>query len=182
MDKNYYSVSNENPLVNGQVIMPDHSLQYDDILKFSGVREVTALELTVAQGREDSVDMNNGCSDIDLRGDFGYGGGGNQVITIKGGSKNISIFGCLHSRGKETDVDIGNWSDQSYNKSEVVRLNLVHVDGKPVRVRIGRAKGVELIGKYEVSKFENFKLVAYWWIKWCVRKLKGIKVGESGGL
>jgi hypothetical protein len=121
------------------------------------------------------------CSNIVLKGDFGVNGWkGLHAFTIKGGSSNIHISGLIHSRGSETDVDIGGWSDQTYNKSTNIFVDVKHIDGKPVRVRIGRATNVTLGAGCKEDKLGSLGLTAYWWFKWTVRKILGIKVGESG--
>lgn len=161
---------------------PDNPSIYNDILKFSGAANVSLLNgVVVAQGKEDSVDMNRFCTNITLQGDFGMGNvQGNSAFTIKGGSKDIQLFGTIHNRNKETDVDIGNWSDQTYDESTNISVHVNHADGKPVRVRIGRASNITLGENCKEDKFGSLQLKAYWWFKWLVRKILGIKVGQSG--
>lgn len=46
------------------------------------------------------------------------------------------LVGPVDGHGRECDVDLGNASDQSHKKVEMVTLNLWSVDGSPVRVRV----------------------------------------------
>lgn len=155
---------------------PDGAKNYSDILKFSNQQGFTLMGCRVDQGTDDSVDMNRFCKDIVLDGTFGIGVGGNQVLTIKGGCKNIWVTGTSHGNR----VEIGNWSDQTYDLSENILVNLTSVNGQPIMVSIGRAKNVSLQGNCKKDTFGSLKLTAYWWIKWIVRKILCIKVGQSG--
>lgn len=190
-DRNYFSISQNkftvdsggpNPhevteLPSDNVFSPpDGAENYSDILKFSNQQGFTILGCKVDQGKEDAVDMNRGCEDIILDGEFGIGAGGSQVITVKGGCKNIWVTGISHG----SRIEIGNWSDQTYNYSENIVLNLRSTNGSTIKVSIGRAKNVSLQGDCKKDTFGSLKLTAYWWIKWIVRKILGIKVGQSG--
>jgi hypothetical protein len=107
-----------------------------DALKFStGLRDFDARFGTVFSGSEDAVDVNNGCSGIRIAADR-YVLGGRMGITIKGGSTDVTVEGWLEGHGRECDVDIGNWSDQSHEPVRGVKLGLRKWDGSPVRVRV----------------------------------------------
>lgn len=194
-DYNYYSVGassitvnaggpdtyNVDKLPDDLVFAPDPNKKHSDILKFSQSVDQTLDGVTVSQGLEDAVDMNNRCRNIVLKGDFGVNGWkGLHAFTIKGGVENIRISGLIHSRGSETDVDIGGWSDQCYNLSKNIFVDVKHSDGNPVRVRIGRATSVTLGAGCKENKLASLGLTTYWWFKWLVRKVMGIKVGEHG--
>ena len=71
-------------------------------------------------------------------------------------------------------------SIQTYNYNENIVLNLRSTNGSTIKVSIGRAKNVSLQGDCKKDTFGSLKLTAYWWIKWIVRKILGIKVGQSG--
>lgn len=114
----------------------DGSCGYNDTLKFStGLFNFTGRFGLVTSGSEDAVDVNNLCHDLDLsasrwilRGSMGF--------TIKGGSRNVRLSGPVEGHGRETDVDIGNASDQSHVWVTGTRLNLLSVDRSPIRVRV----------------------------------------------
>jgi hypothetical protein len=90
---------------------------------------------TVHAGQEDALDVNN-CRDLDIAASKWVIGGAKYGITIKGGSSNIWVMGEVEGRGQECDVDLGNWSDQSSEKTGPVLINLWRADGSPVRVRV----------------------------------------------
>ena len=189
-DINYFSISQNTFTVDAgsehshqtdrlppnNVFIPLKASVYTDILKFSNQQHFAVENCKVSQGKEDSVDINNKCKDILLTGEFGIGGGGSQVITVKGGSSDIYIIGTSHGN----KIEIGNWSDQTYDISQHISLNLVSTNGKKIQVSIGRATNVTLLGDCKKNYFGSMKIKMYWWLKWFVRKLSGIKVGQSG--
>jgi hypothetical protein len=195
-DVNYFSIGEfyvyyagtDNPVYvdgipNPPVFTPEKPEEFSDIFKVSQNRAPVLVEnAVISQGHEDAIDINNRCNDVTLlNATIGVTGKGDQAITIKGGSRKIRISGVLHSRSKsKVDVDIGNWSDQSYNLSEDIELNLTHIDGKPVNVRIGRAKNIKLSGSCKKMVIASILLKAYWWLKWAVRKVLKIPVGQKG--
>lgn len=167
------------------IFTPENPSQYAAILKASGSDKGIWIDSPViAQGHENAIDINNRSKNIKYSNATigATGENGDQVITIKGGSTDIQITGVLHTRGnrQSVDVDVGNWSDQSYNNSERITLNLTHVDGKKINVRIGRAKNVILLGSCKQMVFASLVLKAYWWFKWLVRKVLKIPVGTKG--
>lgn len=170
---------------NPPVFTPDNPSQYATILKTSGnINPISFDGAVIGQGHENSIDINNRCHDIThTNATIGVNGpNGDQVITLKGGSRNIKISGIVHSRGtrQKVDVDIGNWSDQSYDNTQGVTFDLKHVDGKPINVRIGRAVNVTLLGDCKKMVFASLLLKCYWWFKWAVRKVLKIPVGTKG--
>jgi hypothetical protein len=195
-DVNYFSIGEfyvyyagtDNPVYvdsipNPPVFTPEKPEEFSDIFKVSQNKAPVLVEnAVISQGHEDAIDINNRCNDVTLlNATIGVTGKGDQAITIKGGSRKIRISGVLHSRSKsKVDVDIGNWSDQSYNLSEDIELNLTHIDGKPVNVRIGRAKNIKLSGSCKKMVIASILLKAYWWLKWAVRKVLKIPVGQKG--
>lgn len=108
-----------------------------DTLKFStGLSNFRGSFGEVTSGKEDAFDFNNLCAGVSvtakkiiLQGSMG--------ITIKGGCRDIGVT-CFDvvGRGKETDVDLGNWSDQSHDYVQRVSLNLRRRDGSPIYVRM----------------------------------------------
>jgi len=190
-DRNYFSISENkffvdsggpNPhevtdLPTGNVFSPsDGAKNYADILKFSNQQGFTLMGCQVDQGREDSVDMNRFCREITLDGHFGLGGGGDQVITIKGGCDTIWVTGVAYGNR----IEIGNWSDQTYDKSRNIVLNLSAANEQPIKVSVGRAENVSCQGDCKKDMFGSLTITVYWWLKWIVRKILGIKVGQSG--
>lgn len=111
--------------------------EISDTLKFStGLTSFYGRFPSVTSGTEDCIDVNNQCRVVNIvvdklvfRGTMG--------VTIKGGSKDIRItaYDC-EGHGKETDVDIGNWSDQSSEPTTGVMLDICRSDGEAVRVRV----------------------------------------------
>lgn len=85
-------------------------------------------------------------------------------MTIKGGSHNITLKNVtLYWHGSETDIDIGNWSDQSDELTTNVRLvNVLSHDDKPVRVRVLWGEVPEVIGgNVVVRKVPTILVKAY---------------------
>lgn len=109
---------------------------YNDILKFSRVENFSAVFGTVHSGSEDAADLNNVCRNVSLEAKLWLLQGA-LGFTVKGGSENISLKGEVEGYGKETDVDLGSWSDQSHDKTKGVHLNLWRTDRRtPIRVRV----------------------------------------------
>jgi hypothetical protein len=90
----------------------------------------------VKAGYEDVVDINNRSSWVVLFGDTWDISGSKYGFTIKGGSHDCAIHGTIRGHGRECDVDLGNWSDQSNDKTRRIVLNLRSEDGSPIRVRV----------------------------------------------
>lgn len=122
-------------------------LDYTDILKFSHASNCVARNLIIHGGREDCVDMNRMCRDITVE-DSILHPGGSFGFTIKGGSERIILKNLVFAKhAKEADIDLGNWSDQSIEKTKgVVLVNVTSSDGKPVRVRVLWADKPTVIG------------------------------------
>jgi hypothetical protein len=77
--------------------------------------------------------------------------GSKYGFTCKGASY-LSVSGLVRGRGKECDVDFGNYSDQWPRGRSTGRLNLVRADGSPIRVRCLQAAKPTLVpgsGPYE---------------------------------
>lgn len=111
--------------------------EYADALKFSNVQGVVVDGEFIFGGYEDCIDINRGCMDMAFR-NLRLSSGGLYVATIKGGSSNILFENItVAAHGKETDFDIGNWSDQNGNLTHHIYFkNIKSEDGKPVRVRV----------------------------------------------
>ena len=134
-DKNYLSIYAEEVglRVFGNLVPPDDS--YSDTLKFGGLSHDGEVEAArIVGGREDCVDMNN-VRDIHVRAEV-FEPRGRFLATIKGGSVGCQLSGTVVGHGTETDVDLGNWSDQSRKITRGTRLCLLSADGSPIRVRV----------------------------------------------
>ena len=164
------------------VFDPPSPQSYDAILKIGdGAGGFNWSGLKVAQGYQDSVNLNNDAHDISLSGDFAVdGGSGLRVITIKGGSTGIKISGTIHTASGKIYVKLGDWSDQTYDISKGVDLTgLFSANGQPVYVILGHVSNVTL-GTCKVDWIKSVELKCYFWFKWAVRKLMRIPVGTSG--
>lgn len=160
---------------------------FDSPLKISHSTNIHGGELSIPQGKENSVDLN--CvSGANLSGDFGVGQDSKtsegQIITIKA-SDHIVISGVIHgSAGRQgAHVQIGQHSDQGYQPTKRVSLNLVHSDpNQNVFVVTGWVLPwtIELKGRCVWLRWESFKLFMYVVGKWIVRTILRIPKGVKG--
>lgn len=162
-------------------LLPDNPLQYASILKLTGGVVIELDALVVGQGKENSVDINNG-SKVILHGEFGTStpAQGNQIFSVKGGSI-LSLFGILKGSGNRLNADIliDQWSDQSYAGSVVDLTSAKHETGRKIRV-VWRYGASKIVGDIDLQRWESIKLTAYWHFKRAVRLVSGIKLGERG--
>jgi len=108
--------------------------QHSDTIKVSNCSYLRIIVRGVLPGgREDCLDINNGSHHIEVYADD-WVSGGLFVATIKGGSHDITVHGRVIRGGSETDVDLGNWSDQSDERTYNVALDLS--GSAKVRVRV----------------------------------------------
>lgn len=118
----------------------DHdAATYSDTLKFSNTHDVTAtVHGELAGGKEDCVDMNRAhdCTVFAER----WHPRGLFLATIKGGTTDYYLSGEVVAHGKEVDVDLGNWSDQSSAKTGAGMLDLRSHDGSPIVIRVLNAE------------------------------------------
>ena len=143
----------------GGLTPPDAT--YADTLKITGGSHsgvITAAHIN--GGYEDCIDINNRCHDIEINA-IKLSSGGSYVATIKGGSHDITLRGKIWKGGKTADIDLGNWSDQSNDRTTGIRLDLTRADGLPVRVRLINADAPRLIGggPYQVKRLNPI----LWW-------------------
>lgn len=154
-DKNlvsYYETSN-GKVINYETDIgnPTTNPDWSDSLKItSQCTDFTFLGKAIYGGQEDCVDMNNRCNNVRVVAEFHPQG--KYVATIKGGCTNIFLEGTIYGKGKEVDVDIGNWSDQSTNPTTGVVLDVKKADGSPVYVRV-------LNGAAPTLKGGNYKFI-----------------------
>lgn len=170
------------PVLDGAVLAPANPLSYASILKLCDGSTVALKGITVEQGSEGSVDVNNHAT-VNLEGVFGNAaGGGNQIFSVKGASSAI-IAGVLKGAGNRmgADVIVDQHSDQAYGGSSVDLTGARHESGRKIVVvkRYGASK-VTLGANAQVAVLASLELTAYWWLKFVVRKLTGIKVGTKG--
>ena len=162
-DRNYESHADvDGVIIENRSIPPQEeeeeevaSLYYSDSLKLSKATDVLVKSCSITGGSEDCIDMNRYCSDITVS-DCILKPCGKYGITIKGGTTRVTLKNLLFmTHGKETDIDLGNWSDQSAEPvSSVVLENITSLDGKPVRVRVLWAQKPKVLGG-------NVKLIIY---------------------
>lgn len=156
-------------------ILPPEPQQYDAILKTSRVEMLRLFEIQVAQGRENSLDANAECMGCSFEGDFGVGGEQavcDQIITTKGGCRWMTYAGTIHSRGRNADVTVGAWSDQSHERSAHLDYSgLRHADGKPIRFILARCDDVKLPLGAKVLRLKSLLFSCYWYLKFAAVKL-----------
>lgn len=108
---------------------------YQDALKVSGVVNANISAGEVHGGSEDVVDVNHS-ENILLRIQRAVPRG-RYVATLKGGSRGIVLAIAEQvGHGKETDYDLGNWSDQSAKRTTLVSLSATTADKSAARVRV----------------------------------------------
>ncbi|MFA5263055.1 MAG: hypothetical protein WC378_04465 [Opitutaceae bacterium] len=135
-DKNLISYCGRRPLGNitHEVIRPDDG-SYSDSLKVTDCADGDIKAKAIYGGKEDCLDVNNHTQRVSVWADEWHSGG-LYVCTLKGASEDLTIGGCIVVPGSETDIDIGNHSDQQSGRTIGVKLNFRRRDGKPVRVRV----------------------------------------------
>lgn len=151
MDRNLCNISLDNSEFE-MVLLDASNGEYADALKVSKRKNVIVEINKIVGGYEDCIDINNFSDNIAIKVDELHASG-KYVATIKGSSSNIELSGHIVKHGKEVDIDIGNWSDQSNEPTKNVKLNLSSDDG-PVTVRV-------LAGDipYFMNGEENYKIV-----------------------
>lgn len=163
------------------VITPENPTQYASILKVADNANINLKNLTISQGRECAVDINNHVITM-LDGTFGSDadGVGNQIFSIKGSSA-VIIAGILKGAGNRlgADVLVDNWSDQAYGGSLVDLTNAKHATGRKIKV-VKRFFASKVTGDVEILYWQSVKMTAYWYLKLVVRKILKIKVGQKG--
>lgn len=167
-------------LANPLVLVPPDPKVYDSILKLSRRSNTVLTNVRAAQGKENCVDINNETVDCALHGEWGVEGTeGEQVFTIKGGSRNVTISGTIHSSGTDTDIEIGCWSDQSTKPVSNIDLSgLSRPNSLVLRVVFGRVNQpwkVLFLGKApddillppgaKIDRLGSAAEMAYWWAK-----------------
>lgn len=177
------------PDLTNMSLCPAQPKDWETILKCSGRYGDHFAGLSVAQGKENSLDINAVSNDLNLEGDWGLTGvEGEQIWTVKGGSYDIRVTGRGHSRGTRADLVVGLWSDQSATPSHDLDFSdLSHVNGRPLTVILcrvnqpwlawfGRApKDIQLPPNAQVLKLRSLGAQIHWLSKWVGVKLGLIK-------
>ena len=152
-------------------LVPIVPSDWDAILKVSKSTGLYFNDLVVSQGRENVIDCNNGASFCSFAGDFGRkdDSSGDQVITVKGGSNNLTFIGSIHSpKPSRADIVIGAWADQSYEKSYNLDFSGVsRSNGEPVTVIVSWAHRdtIKLPSNCKELKLQSFLYTVYWYLK-----------------
>ncbi len=191
-DKNYYSISQnilqmfagtELAMTVGQIPARLDNVQtglvlrderpWDSLLKLSNSERLRFNDIAIGQGMENAVDCNDGARECVIDASFGAGGGtGDQVITVKGGCERLVFSGTIHSTGRNADVVVGAWSDQSHEISrDLDYYNLRREDGEPVTFILARCKNVRLPRGAKVLRLKSMGYSLYWWAKFAAVKL-----------
>lgn len=147
-----------------------------DCLKFtSHLQDFTGFFPNVRGGLEDCADLNNEVNNVRLKA-ASWQSGGKFCFTIKGGASNVTIEGPITNHGKEVDVDLGNWSDQSKKKTTGVYLNLTTPDHSPIIVRVLQADEPTFApgsGPYKYA-FPSPKNPLHGFFVWCFKTGLGL--------
>lgn len=150
-----------------QVLAPPAPLSFSDTLKLSHASNFLAERCDITGGNEDCIDINRMCRDITVQ-DCILRIGGHQAVTIKGGSSAIHLKNLvIHGAGKYAEIELGNWSDQSMDKTtNVVIENCSRVDGRPLRIVVGKADNPIIIGgNCVINRKWSMLVKLYCWLK-----------------
>lgn len=177
-----------NSLMQPLELEPENPKDWDSILKCSGRRNEKLMAVTVAQGKENSLDINNESENLDFSGFWGHiGTEGQQVITIKGGSRHIRLAGPVYSRGTDCDIELGCHSDQSFRPSFDLNLSgLYGGRGQKLTVKIARIKdfwktwlgmktSIQLPEDTKILRIKSLGEYVYWWAKFAAVKIGILK-------
>ncbi len=136
-DKNFlsYAAGTVGTLdLSGKLMPPASFVPWADTLKFSAATDADIKADFILGGYEDCMDANNGASRLKVYVKKWYSGGG-QVCTLKGGLDDIELGGSIEVHGKNTDIELDNYSDQNHSPCKNVRLNFTTADGSPVHYK-----------------------------------------------
>ncbi len=127
---------------------------WQDALKVSGAQFVDAVADYIVGGTEDCVDINHSHS-INLRTQT-FRPMGRYVATIKGGSSNISIkFDDIIGKPKYVDFDLGNWSDQSKDRTSGVTITANQPQSRQYTARQLHAHRPTLNGNFKLESWKS---------------------------
>jgi hypothetical protein len=181
-DNNYRSHADIAGLVlSGEQIDPrlegKDPAEFDDLLKLSHVTNATVRGCAIRGGgaqRENALDLNRQCADVLIDG-CTLESGRQNALTIKGGCVAITVKDTVIVPGRgHCDIELGNWSDQSTARTTRVWLvNVTRSDGRPVRLRVGRADDpIVLGGNVRKDRLGSLLITAAWWAKYLFTRSK----------
>lgn len=161
-DRNFHSiVDRHNETITWSVPHAEigDPLQWDDVLKITRCSNLTVVvDGPLPGGREDCIDVNNKCENIRIIIAGGLAPKGKHALTIKGKSHGISVHAKLLSHGTEVDVDLGNHSDQSDERTDDVLLDLWAIDNTPVTWRRLNAATPKFLNPREQKYRRTFRI------------------------
>lgn len=135
-DKNWISFYGDNPDTSG-FENPENPKEWDDIMKFYRCTNASTVGLRVKAGRENCVDAVGG-TNLEWKDCEFDSGAGISTFTIKGAIDGWRIVWSLIGRGKETDIELGQFDNSWYWGRPPTRNGLIYgchsADGKPIKV------------------------------------------------
>ena len=158
--------------------------KYASILKITG-KDVffMPLALTITQGNENCVDINNHAK-MTLTGTFGHESfQGDQLFSVKAGAVAKIIGTILGPGGKrmKADIILDNWSDQNQDGSYLDITELKHESGRKIRIVKDLRKGKMKLGSNaEVLYPQSLGLTIYNITKKLIRIILRIPNGKKG--
>jgi len=145
--------------------------QFSDVLKFSRAVHMHFGKVLVRTGgtqQENAVDFNFECSGIVID-ELELEEGSENALTIKGGSGPVAIrkLTIQRSAAAHCDIELGGYSDQSWEKTECISIGeVIMTDGSPCRIRWEHAaKPTVVIGAVEWMFWESLAIRGYVWAK-----------------
>jgi hypothetical protein len=161
MDVNTESYAGQDGvIVEGRTLVPNKG--DSDSLKFSNCTNFRVTSCEIHGGLEDTIDINRGTNG--LIENCKLVPAGLYTLTVKGGFKNLTIKNTeIVGSGKETGIDIGNWSSQGrWAWTKNVKLeNVYSSDGKPVIVRVMWGSKPKVVGGN--VKIEDWRIKAFFY-------------------
>jgi hypothetical protein len=157
-------------------------LDIASMLKISHCQNVKANHVIIGQGAENAVDIS--CSEnVSLSGIFGaIGIPCDQVITVKGGCRNINLYRYIDTPAtkRKAHIEIGNWMDQSYKINKDITLDFIGQDKIYVAVGWAVPFSVKLKSNCKYLFWRSVGLKFYWLAKFLIRLVMRIPKGTKG--
>jgi len=176
-----YIVQVPAPTDNSTAFSPANASDFASILKLADNANINLSNVVAVQGSECSLDANNNVI-ATVQGTLGVDtpNVGNQIVSVKGGS-NVTLNTILKGSGNRMNADVlvDNWSDQDYDGSVVDLTKCTHNTGREVKV-VYRFFASTINGKCNKLYFYSLCLTLYWWAKYFIRLILGIKKGQKG--
>lgn len=147
-DTNWQSYYGDNPDTSG-FVNPPNPQDFDDIMKFSDCTNVVVTGKEIAAGSENCVDAVRG-SNYRWNACSFASGAGVATFTIKGAIDAWEIASSLIGRGKQTEIELGQfdnyWKPGRKPTRGGVISNCRTTDGRPIRVTCWDAKPPRVFG------------------------------------